>query len=115
MSKWKTCNENLRNARKRKSFHLEGDSEEADDTFDEMPKRPMGQKAAKKAALDAKIKSNGSGSSDDGHSKKSPIQFDKFDRYSKFHEENNDKRMKLLDRQEKISSEKISWEVYTGS
>ncbi|EAY94372.1 hypothetical protein OsI_16136 [Oryza sativa Indica Group] len=107
VSKWKTYNENLRNARKRKSFHLEGDSEEADDTFDEMPKRPMGQKAAKKAALDAKIKSNGFGSSDDGHSKESPIQLDKFDRYSKFQEENNDKRMKLLDRQEKISSEKL--------
>ncbi|XP_040384164.1 uncharacterized protein LOC102700270 [Oryza brachyantha] len=107
VSKWKTYNENLRNSRKRKSFHLEGDSEEADDTFDEMPKRPMGQKAAKKASLDAKIKSNGSGGSDDGHSKKSPIQLDKFDRYSKFQEENNDKCMKLLDRQEKISSEKL--------
>jgi hypothetical protein len=45
--KWKTYNENLKNARKRKSFHMEGDSEENDDTVDEMPKRPMGQKAAK--------------------------------------------------------------------
>jgi hypothetical protein len=33
---------------------MEGDSEENEDTVDEMPKRPMGQKAAKKAALEAK-------------------------------------------------------------
>ncbi|CAL4987517.1 unnamed protein product [Urochloa decumbens] len=107
VSKWKTYNEGLRNARKRKSFHLEGDSEENDDTFDEMPKRPMGQKAAKRAALAANGKSKGSNSSNDGQSKESPIDRDKFDRYSKFQEENNEKRMKLLDRQEKLSSEKL--------
>ncbi|CAO2035052.1 unnamed protein product, partial [Urochloa humidicola] len=105
--KWKTYNENLKNARKRKSFHLEGDSEENEDTSNEMPERPMGQKAAKKAALAAKGKSKGSSSSDDGHSKESPIDLDKFDRYSKFQEENNEQRMKLLDRQEKLSSEKL--------
>jgi hypothetical protein len=36
----------LKNARKRKSFHLEGDSEENEDNVDEMPERPIGQKAA---------------------------------------------------------------------
>jgi hypothetical protein len=46
--KWKTNNENPKNARKRKSFHMEGDSEENEDIVDEMPKRPMGQKAAKR-------------------------------------------------------------------
>ena len=104
--KWKTYNENLKNARKRKSFHLEGDSEENEDTCDETPKRPMGQKAAKMAALVAK-NGKGSSSSDDGHSKESPIELDKFDRYSKFQETNNEKRMKLLDRQEKIASDKL--------
>ncbi|CAL5062572.1 unnamed protein product [Urochloa decumbens] len=104
--KWKTYNENLKNARKRKSFHLEADSDENEDTCDETPKRPMGQKQAKMAALAAK-KGKGSNSSDDGHSKESPIEPDKFDRYSKFQETNNEKRMKLLDRQEKITSDKL--------
>ncbi|CAN6271489.1 unnamed protein product [Urochloa humidicola] len=58
------------------------------------------------AALAAK-KGKASSSSDDGHSKESPIELDKFDRYSKFQDANNDKRMKLLDRQEKIASEKL--------
>jgi hypothetical protein len=97
----------LKNARKRKSFHLEGESEDnEEDTSDEMPKRPMGQKAAKKAALAAK-RVKVSSSSDDGHSKESPIELDKFDRYSKFQETNNEKRMKMLDRQEKIASDKL--------
>ncbi|CAO2187156.1 unnamed protein product [Urochloa humidicola] len=83
--KWKTYNEELKNARKKKSFHLEGDFEENEDTVHEMPQRPIGQKAAKKAALAAKNgKLKGSSSSDDGHSKESPIELDKFDRYSKF-------------------------------
>ncbi|CAN6382126.1 unnamed protein product [Urochloa humidicola] len=104
--KWKTYNDNLKNARKRKSFHLEGDSEGNDDTCDEMPERPIGQKAAKMAALAAK-KGKGSSSSDDGQSKESPVELDKFERYSKFQETNNDKRMKMLDRQEKIASDKL--------
>ncbi|CAL5023240.1 unnamed protein product [Urochloa decumbens] len=104
--KWKTYNENLKNARKRKSFHLESGSEQNEDTGDETPKRPMGQKQAKLAALAAK-KGKGSSSSEDGHSKESPIQLDKLDRYSRFQETNNEKRMKLLDRQEKIASDKL--------
>jgi hypothetical protein len=106
--KWKTYNEMLKNARKRKSFHLEGDSEENENLVGEMPERPIGQKAAKKAALAAKNgKFKGSSSSDDGHSKDSPIELDKFERYSKFQETNNDKRMKMLERQEKIASDKL--------
>ncbi|CAL4899085.1 unnamed protein product [Urochloa decumbens] len=63
--KWKTYNEDLKNARKRKSFHLEGDSQEDDKIPNEMPKRPIGQKAAKRAALAANGKLKGSRSSDD--------------------------------------------------
>ena len=85
--KWKTYNEELRNARKRKSFHLDGDSQENDENSDEMPKRPMGQKAAKKATLAAKGKLKGSSSDDDGNSKESAIDLDKLDRYSKFQQE----------------------------
>ncbi|CAL4914566.1 unnamed protein product [Urochloa decumbens] len=81
--KWKTYNDNLKNAL-----------------------RPIGQKAAKMAALAAK-KGKGSSSSEDGQSKESPIELDKFERYSKFQETNNDKRMKMLDRQEKIASDKL--------
>ncbi|CAL4915175.1 unnamed protein product [Urochloa decumbens] len=104
--KWKTYNDNLKNARKRKSFYVEGDSEENDDTCDEMPERPIGQKPAKMAALAAK-KGKGSSSSGDSQSKESPIELDKFERYSKFQETNNDKCMKMLDRREKIASDKL--------
>jgi hypothetical protein len=104
VSKWKTYNEKLRNVRKRKSFHLEGDSQEHDENSDEMPKRPMGQKAAKKAAKD---KSKGSSSDDDGSSKESAIDLDKLDRYRKFQEETNANRMKILELQQKLSSEKL--------
>jgi hypothetical protein len=58
VTKWKTYNEELRNASKRTSFHLEGDNEENNQTADDMPKRPMGQKAAKKAALAEKSSQN---------------------------------------------------------
>ncbi|RLN39642.1 hypothetical protein C2845_PM01G36130 [Panicum miliaceum] len=107
VSKWKTCNEQLRNTRKRKSFHLEGGSQENEEPYDEMPKRPMGQKAAKKAALDAKGKSKGMGSDESGNSKKSAIDLDKLGRYSKFQEETNEKRLKILEVQQKLSSEKL--------
>ncbi|RLN15639.1 hypothetical protein C2845_PM02G22870 [Panicum miliaceum] len=104
VSKWKTCNEELRNARKRKSFHLEGGSQEHDEISDEMPKRPMGQKAAKKAAKD---KSKGSSSDDDGSSKESAIDLHKLDKYSKFQEETNANRTKILELQQKLSSKKL--------
>jgi hypothetical protein len=86
VTEWKTYNEMLKNGRKRKSFHLEGDSEENEDNVDETPERPIRQKAAKKAALAANKhgKLNGSSSSDEGHSKDSPTELDKFETYSKF-------------------------------
>ncbi|RLM78788.1 hypothetical protein C2845_PM12G00810 [Panicum miliaceum] len=104
VSKWKTYNKKLRNARKRKSFHLEGGSQEHDEISDEMPKRPVGQKAAKKATKD---KSKGSSSDNDGNSKKFAIDLDKLDRYSKFQEETNANRMKILELQQKLSYEKL--------
>ncbi|RLM75644.1 uncharacterized protein C2845_PM15G03170 [Panicum miliaceum] len=84
VSKWKTYNEELRNARQRKTFHLEGGSQENGETYDEMPKQPMDQKAAKKASLAAQGKSKGFSSEDDGNSKESAIDLDKLDRYNKF-------------------------------
>ncbi|CAD6239546.1 unnamed protein product [Miscanthus lutarioriparius] len=96
VSKWKTYNEELRNARKRKSFHLEEErDQENDESLEEMLNRPMGQKAAKKTALAAKGKSKGSSSEDNGNSKESAIDLDKLD---KFQEETNANRMKILDR-----------------
>jgi len=58
-------NEDLRNARKRKSYYIEGEVDE-DDDIEEMPERPIGQKAAKKAALAEKRKSKGSNLDDNG-------------------------------------------------
>nr|TKW21410.1 hypothetical protein SEVIR_4G160200v2 [Setaria viridis] len=77
VSKWKTYNEELRNARKR-NLEEERDQEN-DESLEEMPNRPMGQKAAKKAALAAKGKSKGSSSEDDGNSKESAIDLDKLE------------------------------------
>jgi hypothetical protein len=100
--KWKTLNEKLKNFRKRKSYHLEEDGENLQ-TEDEMPKRPKGQKAAKKAALAAKDKSKAM--HDDGKSKESAVE--KLDKLSKVQEEANAKRMKVLELQQKLSSDKI--------
>jgi len=102
--KWKTYNEELKNARKRKSYHLEEDVENVD-SEDEMPKRPMGQKAAKKSALAAKGKSKAMG--DDGKSEESTNHVEKLDKLSKIQEEVNANRMKVLEMQQKLSSDKI--------
>ncbi|TVU00915.1 hypothetical protein EJB05_53646, partial [Eragrostis curvula] len=104
--KWKTYNEELKNARKRKSFHLEGDSQEDEAIHDEMPKRPIGQKAAKKAALAAAHK-NKESADVSGNSKDSAIDVDKFDKFSKFQEENHEKRLQILEVQQKLSAEKL--------
>ncbi|CAD6213099.1 unnamed protein product [Miscanthus lutarioriparius] len=62
------------------------------------------EKAAKKAALAAKGKSKGSSSEDDGNSKEFAIDLDKL---GKFQEETNANRMKILELQQKLSSEKL--------
>ncbi|CAD6341783.1 unnamed protein product [Miscanthus lutarioriparius] len=75
---------------------------------DEMPKRPIGQKAAKKAAkraaLAAKGKSKAMG--DDGKLKESAIDVGKLDKLSKIQEANAN-RMKVLELQQKLSFDKI--------
>ena len=55
-----------KNARKKKSYHIEGEVDGNDD-IEEMLERSIGQKAAKKAALAAKGKSEGSNLDDDGN------------------------------------------------
>jgi hypothetical protein len=55
---------------------------------------PIGQKAAKKAALAAKGKSKGSNLDDDGKSKKLTIDMEKLDKFSKIQEELNANHMK---------------------
>ena len=64
--KWVTYNDNLRNARKRKgSDHgAEEDREEADPFDVAVKPRPMGTKAAKKAAHEAKVHSMSSSTED---------------------------------------------------
>jgi hypothetical protein len=42
-------------------------------------------------------------------SEESPVELDKFDRYSKFQKVNNEQRINQLDRQEKITYEKQLW------
>ena len=96
--KWKTYNEDLRNTRKRKSYHIEGEVEE-DDDIEEMPERPIGQKAAKKAARAAKGKSKGSNLNDDGKSKESTIDVEKLDKFRKIQEDLNANHMKVLELQ----------------
>ncbi|KAF0897299.1 hypothetical protein E2562_035583 [Oryza meyeriana var. granulata] len=72
-----------------------------------MPKRPLGQKAAKKAALAVKGKAKGSSSKDDENSKESAIDVDKLDRFGKIQESANANHMKILELQQKLSSEKL--------
>jgi hypothetical protein len=74
--------------------------------LEEMPKRPIGQKPTKKAALAAKRQSKRprSDDDDDGNSKESAIDLDKLD---KFQEETNANRIKVLELQQKLSSEKF--------
>jgi len=74
-----------------------------------MPKRPIGQKVAKEAALAAKRRSKRfrSDDDDDGNSKESVIDLDKLDRFSKSQEETNAKRIKVLELQKKLLSEKL--------
>ena len=71
---------------------------------DEMPKRPIEQKAAKRAALAAKGKSKAMG--DDGKLKESAIDVGKLDKLSKIQEANAN-RMKELELQQKLSFDKI--------
>ena len=70
-----------------------------DDDIEEMPERPIGQKAAKKAALAAKRKSKGSNLDDDGKSKESAIDVEKLDKFRKIQEDLNANRMKVLELQ----------------
>ena len=98
MPKWKKYNEDLRNARKRKSYHIEGEVDE-DDDIEKMLERPIGQKAAKKAALAAKGKSKGSNLDDDGKSKESVIDVEKLDKFRKIQEDLNANHMKVLELQ----------------
>ncbi|XP_072148024.1 uncharacterized protein [Setaria viridis] len=106
VAKWKTYNEDLKNARKRKSYRIEGEKDENDD-IEEMLERPIGQKAAKKAALAAKMKSKGSSLDNDGKSKESAIDVEKLDKFSKIQEDLNANHMKVLELQQKLSSEKL--------
>jgi hypothetical protein len=104
VAKWKTYNEELKNASKRKSYCLEQGVENVK-SEDEMPRRLIGQKAAKKAALAAKGKTKAM--SDDGKSMESAIDVEKLDKLSKYQEETNAKRMKVLELQQKLSFDKI--------
>nr|TKW34692.1 hypothetical protein SEVIR_2G322400v2 [Setaria viridis] len=76
-----------------------------DESSDEMPKRPIGQKAAKKASLAAKGKSKELG--EDGISKESAIDVDGLDKLSKIQENVAANRMKALEIQQNLSAEKL--------
>ena len=67
------------------------------DDIKEMLEQPIGQKAAKKAALTAKGKSKGSNLDDDGKSKESAIDVEKLDKFRKIQEDLNANRMKVLE------------------
>ncbi|CAD6256148.1 unnamed protein product [Miscanthus lutarioriparius] len=75
VAKWKTYNEELKNARKRKSYHLEEDASQRQ--------------------------------WDDGKSKESAIHVEKLDKLSKSQEEAITNRMKVLELEQKLSSDKI--------
>jgi len=94
---------------KEKSYRIEVEEDENDD-IEELLERPPGQKKAKRAkrdALAAKRKSQGSNLDDDGNSKESAIDVEKLDKFSKIQEDLNANRMKVLELQQKLSTEKL--------
>lgn len=105
--KWKTYNDELKKARKRKGSNQEEETEENSEYVEGVLKRPIGQKAAKKAAFAAKYKSKGIEIDEKGKSKESAVDVDKLDRFSKIQSEATENRMKVLELQQKLSSEKL--------
>lgn len=94
-AKWITYNDELKKARKRKvSDEVEG-SEDIHHVDDEC-QRPMGQKRAKKVAHELQVKS-----------KISKTDVEELDKYGKIQFDSHANRMRVLEKQEKLSVEKI--------
>ncbi|KAF8688808.1 hypothetical protein HU200_042136 [Digitaria exilis] len=96
-AKWITYNNGLKNARKRKGPGNEKEVEDEGhidiDELDDQP-RPMGQKHAKKLKY-SKSK------------EVETIDLDELDKFGKIQDEQNANRLKVLEMQQKLSSEKI--------
>jgi hypothetical protein len=101
-AKWTTYNKGLKQARKRKSSDKENGEEGMDcnedlDDVEEIP-RPIGQKAAKKAAFEKKA-TNGN--------KKDTIDLEEMNTFGKIQADEHANRLKVLEVQQKLSSEKV--------
>ncbi|XP_025808074.1 uncharacterized protein LOC112886393 [Panicum hallii] len=96
-AKWITHNIGLKEARKKKSSDKEKEGEDVDHMdVDELedPPRPMGQKRAKKAALEK-------------NSKRKESDTEELDKFGKIQSEEHANRLKVLEVQQKLSTEKI--------
>ncbi|CAO2187489.1 unnamed protein product [Urochloa humidicola] len=96
-AKWITYNLKLKEARKRKSSGKEKETEDVDHIdVDELegPPRPMGQKRAKKAAFEK-----------NGKRKDSDVE--ELEKFGKIQSEEHANRLKVLEVQQKLSSEKM--------
>jgi hypothetical protein len=97
VAKWITYNSGLKRTRESKGCVDEGnDTQPVDEDPHELP-RTMGQKKAKKMALEAKK---------DGQSKERAIDVD-LEKYSQIQSEANASPLKVLEVQQKLSTEKV--------
>jgi hypothetical protein len=97
VAKWITYNSGLKRTRESKSCVDDGnDTQPVDEDPHELP-RPMGQKKAKRIALEAKK---------DGQSKERAIDVD-LEKYSQIQSEANASPLKVLEVQQKLSTEKL--------
>ncbi|KAL6656723.1 hypothetical protein ACP70R_004503 [Stipagrostis hirtigluma subsp. patula] len=98
-AKWVTYNNELKKARKRKDSDKVEGSEPID--LDERPcPRPIGQKAAKRAAYEGNLAKSGKRATE-------PIDVDELDRYGKIQSEAHANRLKVLEIQQKLSAERM--------
>jgi hypothetical protein len=103
-AKWIGYNKGLKQARKRKSSGKEDPEEDMDCNADlvdveEIP-RPIGQKAAKKAAFEKKATNANKKAID-------PIDLEEITTFGKIQADEHANRLKVLEVQEKLSSQKI--------
>jgi hypothetical protein len=97
-TKWISYNSDLKKARQRKSNQTEENPIDIEDeNVHDLP-RPMGQKKAKKMALDSKK---------EGKSRESAIDVEQLEKYSQIQSEVHANRLQVLEVQQKLSSEKL--------
>lgn len=96
--KWVIYNDELKKARKRKASGQKDVMEDIEPRDPDECPRPMGKKKVKKAAFEAKK---------EGKSKETTIDVENLDKFNKIQTEAHTNRLKVLEVQQKLSTEKL--------